>query len=211
MRKTISFFIVLCMLVVMIPLQGKAADTSMSDHYQLIELAEEVFPEYATLIRQGANTVDVYTEDQEDNIVHYEMRCVTDRESLSLVQYESGNILLIKATDSDFIVNEDKSDPTYEGSYKYGSVDYEVTCTTALGVFYLKNVCYEVSMNRTGKFISYGVPSINNSSDMHYNGKGNEPNEIKYWLTFNWNASKKTNADFRVTLVNGVVSGFVQD
>ena len=211
MKKLIALVMSICILLTFVPVPGLAETAEIGDHYKLINLADEVFPEYSELIHSSPNAVSNYTRGKDDAIVHYETRQVTNDESLTLVEYESGNILLLDARSSSFSVGENKSDPTYEGSYKYGSVDYTVTSTVALGVFYLKNVCYAISMNRTGRFTSYGTPSVNNSSDMHYSNMGNDSVTIKYFLTFNWNAAKKTYADFRVSISNGVVSGYIQN
>lgn len=211
MKKLVSLVMSICILLAIVPVSGFTETAEISDHYKLIDLADEVFPEYSELIHSTPSAASNYSRGKDDTIVHYETRQVTNDESLTLVEYESGNILLLNARNTGFSVEENKSDPTYEGAYKYGSVDYTVTSTVALGVFYLKNVCYAISMNRTGRFTSYGTPSVNNSSDMHYSNMGNDSVTIKYFLTFNWNAAKKTYADFRVSISNGVVSGYIQD
>lgn len=211
MKKLVALVMSICILLAIVPVPGFAETAEIDDHYRLIILADDVFPEYSELIHSSPNAVSYHSSEKDDAIVHYETRQVTNDESLTLVEYESGNILLLDARSSSFSVGENKSDPTYEGSYKYGSVDYTVTSTVALGVFYLKNVCYAISMNRTGRFTSYGTPSVNNSSDMHYSNMGNDSVTIKYFLTFNWNAAKKTYADFRVSISNGVVRGYIQN
>lgn len=112
MKKYLCTVLAAIMIFTLFPLNGFAAENTPSEYDEVIALACEVFPEYASAIRgECINTNSRTRSSTNDEVVFHETRSISDTESISLSQLASGNVIVIKNT-TDYMSIETTSSTT---------------------------------------------------------------------------------------------------
>lgn len=85
MKKLISVCLSLVILFTLFPINGFAAENTQSEYDQLIALACDVFPEYATAIHNSVNTPYINSRSiGNPTVISQETRRLSDTEALTV-------------------------------------------------------------------------------------------------------------------------------
>ena len=200
MKKLVSFCLAVIMIFAILPVSAFAAEDTLSEQEQLFAEAREVFPEYASLIHR--RDVTTYSAPSGENpIVSIETLDISDTESMSIVQYASSDLIVVKkAYDYTKLTNTDSS-VSNVGTDKIGKASFEASCTNAAGVFKYQNVGFIITQSGSGSFTSYG--SANASGDMKVKSCSNSSTKIDYSLTFNYSSPIKVPLGFSLYFSDG--------
>ena len=96
MKKVISLCLAALMLMTVLPFSALAANANMSERDQLIALACDTFPEYASKIRgEGLSIDSVLRSTQSRELVIEETRSLSESESISYIEYSDGSVYLL--------------------------------------------------------------------------------------------------------------------
>lgn len=186
MKKLLSACFAVILILTMLPLNAMAAEESTSEYDELMALACEVFPEYASAIRgANTNTYALSRSTDNDEVVFSETRSISDTESLNLTQLASGNVIVLvsKSQDSVSITvpSSSTSDITTVGVA--GTASFKVAATAASGyTFVLSNVSFTIYYYGSCYFTNYG--SVTQSSVYSYTLKKQSSSEIIYGINF---------------------------
>lgn len=101
MKKLISVCLALVMLLTAFPVNAFAAENTDSEYDQLMELACEVFPEYADRINNTPNRSTTARSVEPKTVVADETRFVGDSSYLNYKEYSDGTILLTQVRNND--------------------------------------------------------------------------------------------------------------
>lgn len=105
MKKCLSVIIAITLFLSVFPLTAFAAEDT-SEYDALMDLACEVFPEYAASIRNSASSRTFSSRSADElSVVYQETRRISDTESLTLAQLSSGDVIVINSS-SDVTVNK---------------------------------------------------------------------------------------------------------
>ena len=162
MKKLISLCLALVMLLTVFPVNAFAAENTNSEYDQLMELACEVFPEYASTINAANSSSRNHTRSSADySVVHCETRDVSDTESLTLALLSSGDVFLInRATDlvNISIPSQNTTDITTVGVSGTATFRF-VSSSDPSWIATLSNVAFTIWYYDTSRFTNYGTPS----------------------------------------------------
>ena len=180
MKRTFAIIHALAMLLTTAALPVHAIDTYSKERNEIIELACEVFPEYVSAILWQNPTSSTYSRSAQDfNIVHREVREVSDTESLGIALLSSGNAVVTYtqyATDIEYSVS----------SEDIGSVGFAGTATFKVIsnnlYFHLSNVKFTIYEYSGDYFTDYGAVTASNFHD--YELENASSSKIEYTLYY---------------------------
>ena len=154
MKKLIAVCLSLVMLFAFLPVYGLAAENTQSEHDQLIALACEVFPEYASAIR--CENTCTYTMQRSSNpmeVIYRETREISDTESMSIALLSGGNAIIIY---NNFATTTYTSNTTDIGSVGVsGTASFKVSMNNAY--FKLNNVEFTIYETGGDYFTDFGT------------------------------------------------------
>lgn len=155
MRKVISVFLCVVLLFGILPLYATASEgTDVQE--ELINLACEVFPEYADILQNPPTAMyNRIQSNESDTIVFTGTRNVSENHLVSIVVFQSGSAYVVDKCGFEY--EETEAHGSQIGPDYIGGASFKVTCTTLNGVFLLNDVEYIVHQNGTGYFTSYGT------------------------------------------------------
>lgn len=185
MKKLISICLALVMLLTAFPLNAFAAENTESEYDQLMALACEVFPEYASTITAAySDSLSRARSSADYSVVHSETRNVSDNESMTLALLASGDVFLIDnqtTTTSISIPSQSTTDISNVGVN--GTATFKFTSTLDSGcVATLSNVGFTLWYYATSHFTYYGDATYNGF--YYFNCGGASESEIKYSIGF---------------------------
>lgn len=202
MKKTISFILSFVILFTMMPTYTLAAEASMTDNNQLIALACEVFPEYASIILGEQIGLQMQSRSvNSDEVVFSETRQISDNQSMNISLLASGEVIVIQEDISSFdltLKNSNTSDITTVGVS--GSASFTVTSNSGSGTFTLSNVQFVIYYNSSDYFSSTGSASVDNGAAI--GSYSTSSTHIHYPITFNMTGATKLPVDFQVYFSN---------
>lgn len=203
MRKFISICMVAIIVCTLFPASILAQEADRDEQTQLLALACEVFPEYASIIR-GENAVGYNLPDSDNfnEVVFTETRDISETENLSITQLASGDVIVLNAY-YDY-TNLEKTDSSISnvGTDTIGYASFKATCTGVSGLFQYKNVGFIITQGGSGNFTSYGT--VSTSGAIEIGEYSVNTTNINYNLTFNAAAagSKRLFLDFTLYFSN---------
>lgn len=178
----------------------QAADSSVNTHEELINLACEVYPEYASKIRNQKILSSSRTRSSEPpELIYSDSRDASNGGTLLYSEYSDGVILLTSYTPKKSVTVVDSN--TGAGATAY-TINIVATCTGTNGTFTAKNVKYTTissSYDRidsvgthkeeTAEMTGYIACSLQNVTPnpyakMNESASGNA--ELTYYLTFKY-------------------------
>lgn len=154
MKKLISICLSLVMLFSLFPIDAFAAENTQSEYDQLIALACEVFPEYASAIR--CENICTYTMPRSSNpmeVIYRETREISDTESMSIALLSGGNAIVIY---NNFATTTYTSNTSDIGSVGVsGTASFKVSMNNAY--FKLNNVEFTIYETGGDYFTDFGT------------------------------------------------------
>ena len=161
MKRFLSILVAVVMLLTTVPFAAMAATDEADEHDRLIALACEVFPEYASDIRNENASIDTYSYSNEpDSIVYQYTRPVSDTETLTIAKTARGQVVVVEADDPMRLTYT--LAPVNSSSGITGTVSFTITSTQGSGTFKLSNIGFKIFYNSSDYFTSYGTVSIDN-------------------------------------------------
>lgn len=159
MKRFLSILVAVVMLLTTVPFAAMAATDEADEHDRLIALACEVFPEYASDIRNENASIDTYSYSNEpDSIVYQYTRPVSDTETLTIAKTARGQVVVVEADDPMRLTYT--LDPVNSSSGITGTVSFTITSTQGSGTFKLSNIGFRIFYNSNDYFTSYGTESV---------------------------------------------------
>lgn len=153
MKKLIAVCLSLIMVLACFPVYAFAAENTQSEYDQLIALACEVFPEYASAIR--CENVCSYTLPRSSDpmaVIHRETREISDSESMSIALLSSGSAIIIY---NNFATTTYTSNTSDIGSVGVsGTASFKVSMNNAY--FKLNNVEFTIYETGSDYFTNFG-------------------------------------------------------
>lgn len=184
MKKLISICLALVILLTVFPMNAFAKENTDTEYDQLIELACEVFPEYASTINAAnSNSYSRARSSADYSVVHCETRSVSDQENLTLAQLASGDIFLIYGNSNlDIsIPNQSTTDISNVGVSGTATFKFVSTLDSSC-VATLSNVGFTLWYYATSHFTNYGTPSY--SGFESFTCVTESESEIEYSIRF---------------------------
>lgn len=157
MRKFVSLFLTLALLLTTISFEVSATEIEQSSYDSLIQKAAAAFPEYAEKIQNPKNSAYLYSRDATPReLLVSETRPISDVESITYAEYSDGLILL---SGYDFTCDSTVVDSSTGSTYKKYTIDVEAACIAEgyNGYFYLDGVSY-ILRNGYDNFDSITAP-----------------------------------------------------
>lgn len=173
MKKIISIFLCVIMILGMLPFCVSAAEDS-NTHDELINLACEVFPEYRDIILGEP----IATRSIENNVlISNETRKISDTETLGIARYINGyTVVYVTAVDVSLEPDETSSGI---GPDIIGRVDFRATSNIDKDSYFaLDGVGFIIHQNGTGYFTAYGTPDA--QGDVSYSEEDVSTTHIEY-------------------------------
>lgn len=199
MKKVLSLTLALIMLLTTFPVYAMAAETGPSDDTDLIALACEVFPEYATLIQQSSRSnAATYSSRSSRDIVFSETRAVNENEQLMITQFSSGEVVIVDQVTVSATLEKTDSYASYVGTDIIGYASFDVESTFYSGTFSLNNVGFIISQSGSGTFRNHGTVSIDGGVSFTKDSKSSN-SYIHYDLSF----ASAVGFDFELYFTNG--------
>lgn len=190
MKKFVSICMVVLIVCTLFPVSILAQETDRDEQTQLLELACEVFPEYAAIIRSDtAVGYSLPNSTNSNEIVFTETRDISETENLSITQLASGNVIVVDAKYDYSNLEETNSSISNVGTDTIGYASFKATCTSVSGVFEYKNVGFIITQSGIGNFTSYGT--VSTSGSIAIGESSVTQTRITYPLTFNYSGSNK--------------------
>lgn len=163
MKKYISILLSFLMLLTMLPLEVFASEDTISEHDELIALACDVFPEYASEIRGEITNYATPASVNPNEVVFSETRKVSNTQDLGITQFASGQIIVCSSNydwASITVPNSSTSDISTVGLT--GTATFKVTASDSFsGTFTLSNVKYTIYYTGSDYFTNTGTYSTN--------------------------------------------------
>lgn len=189
MRRLFIYLLTICVTFSILVTPAHAAENSTSEREQLIHLACDVFPEYASILRGEDNSYLINTRSiSEPTVVYSETRSVSENCELMYTQYSNG-----RATATQFTYTEVDRSAEVGAGIITTTLTIKVACTDSPGVFTLSNIQYSISQSTYDFFVGEGSPAAN-STCQYFRETGNYayvkretasgPAYIEYHLTF---------------------------
>lgn len=184
MKKLISVCLSLVILFTLFPINGFAAENTQSEYDQLIALACDVFPEYATAIHNSVNTPYINSRSiGNPTVISQETRRLSDTEALTVALLSSGDVIVISTDD----VKIDK----------YGQSITESPETGVSG---------RVSFNVAAYGYLFKLLSVNYAIENYSNCSFTSPGTVTYCSFLNYNRHQYTSTNLSYTLKFGSIS-----
>lgn len=205
MKKAISIFLCLAMILSVVPMYASAA--AANEHDELVASASKAFPEYAELLNNPPVVAATRSANTEDKVVFRETRDISKDKKITLDVYESGKAMIVES--ETFPVEVTESYGSEEGFDYLGTISYRVTCNGANGVFKLNGVKYKIFRGKSGSFTSYGT--VSTDSDCRNTSNYLSSTSMSYPLTFNWSGASKISTKFIVNFAGARVQAYTMD
>lgn len=203
MKKSLAVLFAAILFLTMIPVSVSAAETDLSEYNELINLACEAFPEYASAIRENdRNSRSTLYSVSSNEVVFSDTRSISDSVKIGITQFSSGDIFVTKYVASGYeidITNPETGDISNVGVH--GSADFTVALSGFYKTFELSDVSFTIYYNASDYFTDTGTPTPSNAL-VEYNTKyvTTTTTLIYYPLTFMTNGSNAV--DFSVYFSN---------
>lgn len=195
MKRLISLVISAILLVNTFSLCASAAETSASERDELIALACNAFPEYASTIREGTSPYSSPSRSaSSDQIVFSETRDVSENESITVSLYASGDVIIIdQGLDAFPITIVDENTSAISNVGVSGTADFKMT-GPGRGIFKLNNVSFVIYYYASDYFTNNGTIDLpdNTYNDVAYVEISNSTTFIQYNVTFNMSGQPKS-------------------
>lgn len=205
MKKAISIFLCLAMILSVVPMYASAA--AANEHDELIASASKAFPEYAELLNNPPMVAATRSANTEDKVVFRETRDISKDKKITLDVYESGKAMIMES--QLFPVEVTESYGSEEGFDYLGTISYRVTCNGANGVFSLNGVKYKIFRGKSGSFTSYGTASTDSACAI--GTKNLSSTSMTFPLTFNWGSASRIGTSFIVNFAGARVQAYTMD
>lgn len=177
MKRSISLFLAIIILIAALPLSVLASDAQTTERDRVFTLACEAFPEYASTIRGDAvSTFARWNGNRE--LVFSETRAISENESILYGQYSDGSAIIIDIDNQSVEFDGTVDNSTFEQftGGKNGTASFTIFCTDKEnypGSYKISNFKYKIYDNTWDMIVSKGSITKNDCS-------GNEeltPNE----------------------------------
>ena len=160
MKRLLSIFLALILIIALVPIHTFAAEAENAEYNRVIDLACEVFPEYKNEITDTSCLSTVYARSSEPSIVYTETRLYDEDTFVTYSKLSNGAVVLsvLDPTDSMVITNS-------EGDSRVTT--YTATLTLALtvyqGIFKAQNVMFTIASETRDVINSPGTISATNA------------------------------------------------
>lgn len=190
MKRFLSISLALILIVTSVPIAAFAAEPENTEYDEMMELASNVFPEYASLISGSENIPATFSlNTEEEYIVDNETRHISDTESVTLSITRSGDVIVINN------MNTSTLDLTYfdNATNSIGSVgvtgktSFRVAWKSNYGLSYelyfkLTDVEYTIYYTGSDYFTNLGTPSGTVYEAEYQENEATETTAITYYL-----------------------------
>ena len=189
MKRFLCILLSLLLIATTIPYNVLAAENNTSERDELIELACEVFPEYASKIRNpNTSTYALSRSSSSSELVTNETRAISDSEYLIYTEYSDGFTLL---TDVDFDSELTVTDRVLASSYSQVTLRIKATCTYDSSDYFvlsgvvctLNKTAYD-TIDDTGTYTCYGDCSVSAAYTPILSESASIDAQISYRLNF---------------------------
>lgn len=180
MKRLLCIFVSILMLVSFFPFNVFANDYTSSEYDELIELACEVFPEYASAIRgENISSYARTLSNGDIEAVYQETRSISDNETLGLTILSTGDAIVVKCNFDEITLTANSSDVTdISGIGVTGTASFQVASYGHS--FRLSDVRYTIYDYASDYFTNYGSVT---SCTFHSYGKIQESSSvIEYYV-----------------------------
>lgn len=136
-----------------------AFEDNASEYDELMELACEVFPEYAMAIRGEDSGITTYSQTN-NQVIHQETREISDSESLSITMFSNGEVIVLRNNHAGqvYLTTFDSTSSEISTVGVTGSATFEVGSSQWNYFFRLSDVRYTIYYTGSDYFTSYGTP-----------------------------------------------------
>lgn len=181
MKRTFAIILSLVMLLTTAALPVHATDSSSDDRDEIISLACEVFPEYESAIRWENPTSNTYSRSAQGfDIVHREVREISETESLGIALLSGGNAVLTYTTQYADDIEYSVSTEDIGSVGFYGTASLEVIAGSLY--FQLTDVAFTIYEYGSDYFTGYG--RVANSNFPDYDLDKESSTSIEYTLYY---------------------------
>lgn len=143
MKRLFAMLISFALVFTLLPVDALAMESKRSGYDSLVEKAAAVFPEYSGKLLNPSYQNAMYTHDPADRVlVVKETRPISDRESITYIEYSDGLILL---SGYNFTYESTVVDSSTGSTERKYTIDIEAACvfeSSPDGYFYLDGVSY---------------------------------------------------------------------
>ena len=205
-EKITAFLLALIILANILPVNGFAARTNTTEHDDLIALACEIFPEFASdiLYAENAQTNPNTRSALQNEVIFSETRAISDSENLSISLLSSGNYVIVDNESSSFdIYKENVSTSEIVNIGISGRTSFRITCTGISNDFVLSNVGFVIYYSGDDYFFDYGTVS----TSLPHSRESRNNTDISYTITFS--SAPFIGVDFSVFFRNNQVVGHI--
>lgn len=164
MKRFLSIFLALVMLLAVMPLSTYAAENKTGRDI-LLEKACAAFPEYASKIAADTAPISTYSFQQERVVVFSETRELSDNELVSYTEYSDGLILLSDVTPNSSVKYNSTTDV---GTQIKVDITVTATCSGVNSYFKASNVKFTIEEYGYDHIDSIGSPRAYPSSYTSY-------------------------------------------
>ena len=188
MKRFLSIFLALVMLLAVMPVSTYAAETK-AERDILLEKACAAFPEYASKIAADNAPIATYSAQQERTVVFSETRELAGYEFISYTEYSDGLALLSSVTPNRSVTY---NSTTTTGARTKVDITVKATCSGVSSYFKASNVKYTIEQYGTDCITSIGTPKAYPSSTpgsdncqyYGYNLNPYEANSSPAWVAY---------------------------
>lgn len=196
-RRLVSILIAIVMLFSSVPVAF--ATNVIDDQQELIDLACEIFPEYANKILYQKALPPSVMRISDVELVHSESRNVSNSKTLLYSEYSNGIILLTETENEPAEVKY--VDITSGSSSTVYTINIKATCTDAYGTFNAENIKFTLISSAYDRIDSKGTYSFSNPEMLGFIGcqlvnTAPDPNPRVVW-----NESASGNAEIEYMLM----------
>lgn len=159
MKRILSFLFAVMIIFSIYPVNATAAESSLSGYEELINLACDVFPEYALAI-QGGNANNSDYSRSSNQIILEETREISETQSLSISMLSNGEVIVLRNNSSgqlDLTVPDSSSTDILTVGVS-GCATFEVASSQWHYYFMLSDVKYTIYYTGSDYFMNYGTP-----------------------------------------------------
>lgn len=176
-RRYLSVILAVIMLLTMLPFPTVAAK-DISERNEIIELACQVYPEFANKIRYQKITTSNNTRSADPILVYSDSRNVSNNEILLYSEYSNGVILL---TDYNFDEVVTTVDSVTGAGATACTINIKATCSNISGYFQINDFRYTLvssaydRIDSLGEYFPYEEPGNGIENDCYFNESSTNP------------------------------------
>lgn len=193
MKRFLSIFLALVMLLAVMPVSTYAAETK-AERDILLEKACAAFPEYASKIAADNAPIATYSAQQERTVVFSETRELAGNELISYTEYSDGLALLSSVTPNRSVTY---NSTTTTGARTKVDITVKATCSGVNSYFKASNVKYTIEQYGTDCITSIGTPKAYPSSNTSYDNCQYHSYSLNSYETSSSNAYVAYSLSFR--------------